>query len=273
MQLRSAREIRIEPMRTFLAVLTTCLCVGATAFSQPDGLTALTALKLLPKGAEKRVARIEARDGTPAPGRWHILVYDPKEESGVHEYVIAAGEVVASRSVSQFAEKLAAEDVITSAVKIDSDQAARVAQQYALANNVNVATLNYELGKEGVGASPLWKITCLDESNRDLGSITLTASRGTVVSHEGFPVEPVVVAEKLQVQASSQIAYADVPDDENAPAIAEEDSETAAATPAPVTKKNRSRSRSRSREDDPSFFRRAGGKLQKFFTGRDTISR
>jgi hypothetical protein len=46
------------------------------AQSEPAN-SALGALKLLPRGEAKRLARIEARDGTPVPERWHFIVHDP----------------------------------------------------------------------------------------------------------------------------------------------------------------------------------------------------
>ena len=53
----------------------------STAAAQGGG-TALDALKLIPKDAAKRLARIEAREGTPAPERWYLLVHDPAEQRG-----------------------------------------------------------------------------------------------------------------------------------------------------------------------------------------------
>jgi len=168
------------------------LLLGAHLFAQTEpASSALGALKLLPRGEAKRLARIEAREGTPVPERWYFIVHDPKSETGVHEYVVAGGEVVASRGVSQFAESLRAEDVIGSAaLKVDSDRAAQLAQHYALANNMTVATMQYELKKNGAAAVPLWNVTCLDEAGKELGQLVISAGRGTVVSHEGFAAEP-----------------------------------------------------------------------------------
>ena len=165
-------------------------CVNLFAETEPAS-SALGALKLLPRGEAKRLARIEARDGTPVPERWHFVVHDPKAESGVHEYVVAGGEIVASRDVSQFAESLRAEDVFGGdALKLNSDRAAKLAQQYALANDMTVATMQYELKKEGAAAVPLWNVTCLDEAGKELGHLVVSAGKGTVVSHEGFAAEP-----------------------------------------------------------------------------------
>ena len=99
-------------MTRFQLLLSMALCCAASAaLSETGENTALGAIKLLPKGAAAKIALLEAREAKPAPDRWHILIHDPKEENGVHEYVVAGGEVVASRSLSQFAESLSAEDV------------------------------------------------------------------------------------------------------------------------------------------------------------------
>ena len=170
----------------FLLLTSAHLC----AETEPAN-SALAALRLLPRGEAKRLARIEAREGTPVPERWYFIVHDPKAESGVHEYVVAGGEIVASRDVSQFAESLRAEDVFGGdALKINSDRAAKLAQQYALANNMTVAAMQYELKKEGAAAVPLWNVTCLDEEGKELGHLVVSAGKGTVVSHEGFAAEP-----------------------------------------------------------------------------------
>lgn len=246
-----------------LFLLITC----ANLFAETESSnSALAALRLLPRGEARRLARIEARDGTPAPERWYFIVHDPKAETGVHEYVVAGGEIVASRDVSQFAESLRAEDVFGGdALKINSDRAAKLAQQYAFANNMSVATMQYELKKEGAAAVPLWNVTCLDEAGKQLGHLVVSAGKGTVVSHEGFaaepppPVPPPVVApvpatprpeDRLRVPATA----AAVPKATPIPVAIAVPVEPPAATPAP---------------SKPRFFERIGNDLHKAFTGKE----
>ncbi|HEV7401576.1 MAG TPA: hypothetical protein VGO11_01570 [Chthoniobacteraceae bacterium] len=179
-------------MRTTLSIFAALAALLAPAVGAPNTLTALQAVKLLPKDAWARLARVEAFEGAPIPERWHILVHDTREENGLHEYVIANGEVVASRAVSQFAEDLKADDIIgNDAVKVDSEHAANLAEAYAEANKKDFATYNYELKKDG-DATPVWKVTCVDAKGEEVGKISVSASKGTVVKHEGFAVEPVL---------------------------------------------------------------------------------
>jgi hypothetical protein len=177
-------------LHRFSILLFLLLVAGAPLSAQTTATSALDALRLLPRGDGKRVARIVARDGAPVPERWHVLVHDPKAEGGLREYVVARGEVTASHEVSQFAESLRAGDVIgADAVKVDSDRAAKQAQQFAEANKLAVKTLHYELAK-GTAGAPVWTVICLDSAGREVGQLVIHATRGTVVSHPGFTAEP-----------------------------------------------------------------------------------
>jgi len=153
--------------------------------------SAFTALTTLPIEEMDRLAKVAACEGSPAPERWHFLVYAPDAENGYREYVVENHKVVARRQVSQFAETIAAGDVMgTDAVKVDSDRLAALALQYARVNKAPLATCNYELSREGPGLAPRWKVDCLDREGRVLGSLVVNAAQERVVSHEGFRKEP-----------------------------------------------------------------------------------
>jgi hypothetical protein len=195
-------------MRVVL-IIATVLTLGM-AVQEARGETALEAIKELPKGQAGRIARIEARDGTPLPDRWYILTQDPKADNGVHEYVVADGKVVASRAISQFAESLKPEEVVGGgAVTIDSDKAAKVAQSYADANGAVVASMNYELKKTGTDGAVAWTISCVDDKGTKVGTVVVTATKGTVVSHDGFAVEPLAAATPEETPEPKAIARLD----------------------------------------------------------------
>jgi hypothetical protein len=240
-----------------LALAGTFLALAAMAHGA-ESVTALGALRLLPKGQTKNLARIEGIEGTPAPERWHILVHDKEAENGVREYVIAGGAVVASRTVSQFAPSLAESDIIPAEnIKFDSSRAAQIAQDYAMANKMMPASINYRLCKQGSDAAPLWRVACLDEEGRELGVLVLTAEKGNVVSHDGFTFAPNNANPELFTpETTSQIG-------------ADETTKEDGATGG----KAKPRTKRKKPKEEPGIFRRIGGKMQKFFTGKDTISR
>jgi hypothetical protein len=171
------------------AFLTTLFFMGAAGLALADPPTALNALKLIPKEAVPQLTTIEGFGGKPEPDRWNFLAQDPTEESGVHEYVVASGKVLASRTVSQFAEELHADDVVGGdAIKIDSDRAAHIADTYAEASQQKVRAFNFELKKSPEGA--IWLVTCVGMDGAAIGKVTINAAKGNVVGHEGFTAEP-----------------------------------------------------------------------------------
>jgi hypothetical protein len=249
-------------MRLTFLVLFLLLLHGAPlrADNEPAS-SALGAMKLLPRGEAKRLARIEARDGTPVPERWHFIVHDPKSSTGVHEYVIASSEIVASREISQFVENLRPDDVFGGdALKINSDRVAKLAQQYAHANNLVVTTMNYELKKQGAAAAALWTVTCLDENGQELGRLVVSAGKGNVISHPGFtaepppPVAPVAtptLAEKMKQPTEAVLTPKATP---MPVMVAEPVNTPPPATPVPKK---------------PGLFDRMGNSIQKVFTGKE----
>lgn len=194
--------------------------------------SALQALKVLSRSDAANVTRIVAREGNPSPGRWHFIVYDGAAQRGFRECVVAEGELVASREVSQFADRLKLEDVVgASVLKVDSDKAAKLAQEYAQANQMQVASVDYDLAKEGVKAVPVWKVSCLDEEGALLGELSVTATQGAVISHDGFLLEPKGAPGKARPHRAS------VKPEPAEPAHSEPAARPANAAPAPVAAK------------------------------------
>lgn len=172
-------------LRAFLFFLT------AIAACAQGGGSALDALKLIPKDAAKRLARIEAREGAPAPERWYLLVYEPSEERGLREFVVAGGKLVTSRTLSQFAETLKEADIIgADALKVDSMLIAKLAAEFAEANGRKAGLLNYELSRDPFSGAPVWKITVLDTAGDQLGMLTVSATKGAVFAADGFEKIP-----------------------------------------------------------------------------------
>ena len=172
-------------LRAFLFLLT-----AIAAFAQGEG-SALDALRLIPKDAAKRLARIEAREGAPAPERWYLLVYEPVEKRGLREFVVAGGKLVTSRTLSQFAETLKPEEIIgADALKVDSILIAKLAAAFAEANGKKAGLLNYELARDPFSGVPVWKVTVLDTAGDQIGMLTVSATKGAVFAADGFEKLP-----------------------------------------------------------------------------------
>jgi hypothetical protein len=192
------------------------------ALAQSDG-SAFAALKLLPKEAAKRLCRIEARDGSPVPERWHFLVYDPVAERGVREFVVANGKMVAVRTLSQFADTLNETEAFGGeTLKVDSETIARWAALFAVANGGKVGSLNYQMAKDPVSNGPVWVATVLDPVGDQLGALTVDAVKGAILNSDGFETAPApeLLASPVAAPVSSRSSRARI------------------ATPAPTPKPN-----------------------------------
>ena len=164
---------------------------GTKAIAEPDP-TAIGALALLPKDVAARVARIEGPEGHPFPDRWYVLAHEPTFPTGLREFVICEGKVVANRGLSQFADRISAEDGVGSvAVKLNSPEAAGIAAQFALHNGQLIGSIRYEFLK--LGAVPVWRLTCRGQDGSLLGTVVLHATSRAVLSFEGFAKSPLEV--------------------------------------------------------------------------------
>ena len=202
------------------------------AAPQETDASALGALKLLPKDTAPRLARIEGREGRPFPERWYILVHDAGQPRGLREFVVSQGKLVTGRTLSQFADSLSAEDVVgASTVKMNSDEAAGVAAQFAMHNAKQLATVNYELVKATAPPVPVWRLTCFGTSGELLGKIVLHASKGTLLSFDGFEKSPIVP--EPEIASNPEPVRPDSASDKRSPSTKPKPKTTARATPPP----------------------------------------
>jgi hypothetical protein len=247
-----------------LTRLLTILLVFAAIVARAPAATALDAVRFLPKGEAKKLARIEGREGAPAPDRWYLLIHDELSETGLREYVVVAGEVVASRTLSQFAETLTPEDVIGGeVVKFDSDKAARLVQLYAAANQLTVTAIHYQLRKAGPDAVPLWTLHCVDATGKEVGRLVVSATRGSVISHDGFAVEPPL---PTPAPTPATPTPAPVAKAKPKPKIKPPAPELPTATPIPMEAPPAVAER-------PGFFDRVRGSIQKVLPGKKAEER
>ena len=162
---------------------------------------AFDAVRLLTPEQQAGLAIIAGRDGTPLPERWHLLVHDTAAENGLREFVVSRGRIVASRTVSQFAESLSREQVFApESLKVDTDRVSRIAEEFGRANGVTIAAIHYDLRRSAPDGAPLWTAFCTNSSGEELGKTILNASTGAIIAHPGFAVAPSLDAGPGQIQ-------------------------------------------------------------------------
>lgn len=256
--------------------LTLLIVAPTICASAADQISALAASQVLSKTQQHAIARLSARGGKPSPEAWTIVIHDSKAAKGVREFTVSSDTIIASKTKSGLALKLGKSDVIgLEGLRVDSDQVAELTAGYASANQLVPAAFDYDLRKEGEDAAPLWTVVAFDEAGARLGTIVVAANSGAIISHEGFaqaPEQRDLTAEVAQVEPAAEEAA-----EPGEPAESDTPEKPAAKTSSPK-KKTASSSKSSSSSGSPEqrvprTFRRVGGHLQKFFTGRNTIGR
>jgi hypothetical protein len=223
-----------------MRILLVCFCALLFGSMQGSAASAIDALKNLAPDQLMNLAMIAARDGTPEPERWHVLVYDSTSETGLREIVVGGGKKTSERSFSQFAARLTAADVLgPDSLRMDSDRVARLALQFGATNRMPVSALHFDLRKSSPDGAPLWTVTCMDAAGNELGKIVVSASSGAVLIHPGFPTSPNVelIAERPRAPApGSELARGESPEFERTNAPKKRPGRSAATTPAPPQK-------------------------------------
>jgi hypothetical protein len=213
--------------------------VACTAVAE-QGQSAFKAYASLPHDAALRLAKIAGCEGSPQPARWHFVIHEAEAENGLRDYVIADGRIVAENAASQFADEVRVEDVLAlNSVQIDSDYVARIAAQYAAANAVKIASMNYELHKNPMGR-PVWKVTCLDPRNRILGWVVVDAADGKVAGQGGFEFTPAAYDSATGEPTVPDLVASEPPDaalPAPGPTVAEQDTDahTSGSRPPPAS--------------------------------------
>jgi hypothetical protein len=257
----------------FSRLLPFLIIAFAVCGSAADQISALAASQALSKTQQQSIARLSARAGKPSPESWTIVIYDPKTPKGVREFTISSGTIISSKTKSNLALKLVKADVIGhDGLRIDSDQVAELTASYASVNRLAPAAFDYDLRKEGSDAAPLWTVVAYDEAGARLGTIVVAANSGAIISHEGFPQTPEQRDLTSEV-ASIEPAKEEATEPEAAPSSNSSAKPTAKTSNPKKETASTSSSSEASERHRPGTFRRVGGHLQKFFTGKNTIGR
>ena len=255
-------------------------------------MTALRAMTNIPPERATKIVRIEGREGSPTPERWYVITYDPQSESGFREYAVAIGGQAQARTVSQFVESVSPEEVIPMpAIKLDSDQAYKQLEVYASAHGLGFSKVNYVLTKDKPDAAPIWKLTCVDDAERPLATLTMTAADGKIVAQSGFTPAPVAAGKKTAEDAAflrkTEVAANQTPErnkqqptsraTENGDSVIQpagssvEEKENKVSTTKSEPKKQQASAKNPRKSKSDWQTTGSGARLQNFFTGRSPI--
>jgi hypothetical protein len=175
-------------MKKLLAALLLGTLANLSA-GDPEG--AIANLRALPAEFQNGVLKLAADYCHPNPGRWYVSAKSDGKNGAVHNFEMAAGQILSNKPTLGLSRLLHGNKPITlSKVQFDSRDAFDLAQRYANANDMILFTTSMVLTQQGEGATPIWSVWCYGSDDTFYGEIQMLATDGTVVLHDAFPEKP-----------------------------------------------------------------------------------
>jgi len=140
------------------------------------------------------VIELEGRGGVPQPIVWRVVLDDPAARGGVRELDVAHGKIISEHTpIRAYSGTSAGALIDFKKLNLDSTGAFAVIEKTAQAAKVGFDSVDYTRRTgDGPGATPVWVITMMDTNRHGVGSMSLAADTGVVVSSSlpGGPVPP-----------------------------------------------------------------------------------
>jgi hypothetical protein len=172
-------------------ILAAVLLGTLATLSANDRLGAIANLRALPPGFQNGVLKLSADNCDPNPERWYIAAKSDAKDGGVHNFEMAAGQVLSNKPTLGLVQLLRSNKPIAiDKVVFDSRDAFDLAQRYANANQKIVASASLVLSQQGDGAVPIWSVWCYAPDGTYFGEMQILATDGTVISNDAFPKKP-----------------------------------------------------------------------------------
>ena len=186
---------------SFVAILA-CLALNLTAFgSEP------TAFDLIKEGnryvgeqSKDKIVQIRSDKsvGTLTPNIWYVVFYDPTASLKAMEVKFGAGKMLTVKRPMRLLEPVTGGDLPLDRdkLKVDSDQAIKVALAEPLLQNIKVTSTRLELDRvgegvlgQGGGGEAVWKVRLWAPKLRhnkeaDIGEVWVSAFEGKVVKDD-----------------------------------------------------------------------------------------
>jgi len=167
------------------AAISALILTPAIALSQESGNSAIEALQAIPDDYKDAVVKLEGSNASPNPARWNALAYEDEVGDAPRNIVISGGEVISNSLSAKVGSMLAHQTPITLGnVLVDSNIAFEIAAKICAGRGLTLASANMTLTQPGEGASPMWEISCRDQSGKGIGRVSVSAQDGAVVSEK-----------------------------------------------------------------------------------------
>jgi hypothetical protein len=164
--------------------------------ASPSPDTAYQALRTVgaQRGADvlKHVIEVQGQGGIPQPIVWRVVLDDPAARGSVREVDVAHGRIVAEHTPLRAYSGSAAGALIDfHKLNLDSSGAFTVAEKEAQKARIGFDSVDYILRTgDGPNGDPIWVIHMMDASRHSIGTMSIAADNGSVVSSDLYGHHP-----------------------------------------------------------------------------------
>lgn len=175
------RAMKLTP---FFALLLVPLVLPVAASGKDSAYQALRAIAAVrDQSVLNRVTEVKGLSGTPQPDKWTVVLDDPLARGGVREIEVANGHIVSERTpVKAYSGVGEAVSMNFQKLNLDSEGAFTVADDVARKANIGFEAVDYVLRCDDTNSAPTWVLQLLDENRHSVGTVSIAADSGMVVS-------------------------------------------------------------------------------------------
>ncbi|HEX4084107.1 MAG TPA: hypothetical protein VHY22_04290 [Chthoniobacteraceae bacterium] len=134
----------------------------------------------------KHVIEVTGQGGVPEPVAWRVILDDPTARGGVRELDVAHGKIVAEHTpMRQYSGSAAGALIDFHKLNLDSSGAFTVTEKEAQKAHLGFDSVDYTLRTgDGPDANPIWVIHLMDPAHHSVGSMSVGADTGAIVSSD-----------------------------------------------------------------------------------------
>lgn len=163
------------------------LAAGVGAATAGPALSGIKVLESQPYAATAKVVEIRGERGAPQPQEWIYLLSDSSARGGVREVVMTNGKITSERTPLRGLAELAGHAPLdASALATDADAIFQTVHKEATRAELGFDWIDYTLRADPDSREPLWTVKLYDRMGAPVGTMRLSARKGTVVD----PLQP-----------------------------------------------------------------------------------
>ena len=130
-----------------------------------------------------RVTEVRGTGGAPQPRSWFVVTQDKEARGGVREFEMQGNKIAGERTP---AGRATGTVMNMSKLNLDSDGAHTVAEKEAKKTGFAYDHADYTLRAGTHGGSPVWEVRLVDERSGDVGTFTIAADSGNLLTADGL---------------------------------------------------------------------------------------